>query len=100
MKLKEITLNFIVFASLVGLVLFFYETKYDEVDIESVLESERLSLKSNQTLVVFSSKNPFNFYDIFSNYDDISNQDVYGVLTYPGVDRDKYPVVVGVAGEG
>ena len=98
MKFKEITLNSIVFVSLVGLVLFFYETKYDEVDIESVLESERLSLKSNQALVVFSSKNPFNFYDIFSNYDDISSQDVYGVLTYPEVEREKYPVVVGVAG--
>ena len=54
-------------------------------------------LNMNQEVVVFDSKNPFNFHDIFNKIDKISNQQVYGILTKPdsiGI----FPLVLGVAG--
>ena len=75
-----------------------YETKYDEVDIDPAIKAAVLTLKPNQEIIIFDSKNPFNFYDIINNLDKVSNQEVYGILTYPEDKKNQYPVVVGVAG--
>ena len=75
-----------------------YETKYDEVDIDPAIKAAVLSLKPNQEIIIFDSKNPFNFYDIINNLDKVSNQEVYGVLTYPDEKKDEYPAIIGVAG--
>ena len=70
---------------------------YETIDIGAALEEAKKTLKSNQAIVVFESKNPFNFYDIFNRIDAISDQDVFGILTKPdsiGV----FPLIIGVAG--
>ena len=70
---------------------------YDTLDITHAIEKARSELKENQEIVVFDSKNPFNFYDIFNRIEEISYQQVYGVLTKP--DREGvFPLVIGVAG--
>ena len=89
---------FIILAGLGSLFLFFYETKYDEVDISNALKIAVSSVEENQQVIVFDSKNPFNFYDILNNLDKVSTQEVYGILTYPDMKKDQYPVVIGVAG--
>jgi len=75
-----------------------YRTTYDEYDNSDIINNISNNLKDNQELLVFESKNPFNFYDIINNLDIVSNQIVYGILTYPEIKKDKYSVVVGVAG--
>ncbi len=98
MKPRDRFYHFVVVFGLCLAFLFFHRTKYDTVDISHALEKAKDALKDNQEIVVFSSKNPFNFYDIINNLDDISAQSVYGVLTFPDQEKDAYPVVVGVAG--
>jgi len=98
MKFKQYILNIIVVLGLFSAILFMYETKYDEVDITPAVQAAILELKENQEIIIFDSKNPFNFYDILNNLDKASNQEVYGILTYPEIKKDKYPVVIGVAG--
>jgi len=98
MKFSQKIYNFIILIGLVSLFLFFYETKYDEVDISNALKSAVSNLKDNQQVIVFDSKNPFNFYDVLNNLDKVSSQEVYGILTYPDMKKDEYPVVIGVAG--
>ena len=73
-------------------------TTYDEVDIEAALIEANANLKDNQEILVFDSKNPFNFRDILKDLDQVSNQQVYAVLTFPEEKKDSYPVVIGVAG--
>ncbi len=70
---------------------------YDTVDISVALEKARLELKGNQEIVVFDSKNPFNFYDVFHRMESIANQQVYGILTKPDT-VGIFPVIIGVAG--
>ena len=98
MKPSQKFYNFIVLFGLVSLFLFLHKTKYDEVDISDALKAAVSELKENQQIVVFDSKNPFNFHDILNNLDNVSDQEVYGVLTYPDAKKDQYPVVIGVAG--
>jgi len=98
MKLKE---NFFVFLVLLFLVcsyLFLSRTTYDQVDISNALNKAKASLKVNQEIILFDSKNPFNFRDVLSDLDKVSDQQVYAVLTYPPTEKETYPVVVGVAG--
>lgn len=98
MKLKDRFFVFLVLLFLASLYLFFSKTTYDQVDISDALNKAKANLKVNQEIIVFESKNPFNFYDIFNNLEIITNQHVYGVLTYPDSVQEKYPVIIGVAG--
>ena len=86
-----------------GLAIFFagysisVTPSYDTFDIALAIERARSELNANQEIVVFDSKNPFNFYDIFNRIEEISYQQVYGILTKPdsvGV----FPLIMGVAG--
>ena len=70
---------------------------YDTFDISAALEEARSTLKDNQEIVVFDSKNPFNFYDVFHKIDEISDQKVFGILTKPN-NSGVFPVIIGVAG--
>ena len=88
---------------IIGLVIFFVgylisvTPSYDTLDIAHAVERARSELNENQEIVVFDSKNPFNFYDIFNRIEEISYQQVYGILTKPdsiGV----FPLIIGVAG--
>ena len=98
MKLRQWFYNFIILLGLCLSFLFLYTTKYDQVDISNALKIVTLELEENQQIIIFDSKNPFNFHDILNNLDGVSNQEVYGLLTYPDVKKDQYPVVIGVAG--
>ena len=98
MKYRQYLLNLFVVVALVAVVVFMYETKYDTVDIYTAVQKTVSELGENQEILIFDSKNPFNFYDVFHNLDKISDQEVYGVLTYPDEKKEKYPVVMGVAG--
>jgi len=70
---------------------------YQEIDINNALEEARLALKNNQEIIIINSKNPFNFYDIFTRIDEISNQKVYAILTKPDT-IGTFPLIIGVAG--
>ena len=98
MKLRQQFYNFIIIFGLALSFLFLHRTKYDQVDISNALKIATLELNENQQIIIFDSKNPFNFHDILNNLDNVSSQEVYGVLTYPEVKKDQYPVVIGVAG--
>ena len=93
MKSSQKFYNFIVLFGLVLLFLFLYKTKYDEVDISDALKTAVSELKENQQILVFDSKNPFNFHDILNNLDNVSNQEVYGILTYPDAKKEQYPLL-------
>jgi len=70
---------------------------YNTLDIAHAIDKAKTTLKDNQEIVVFDSKNPFNFYDVFHRIDNIADQKVYGILTKPnkiGI----FPVIIGVAG--
>ena len=75
-----------------------HKTTYNEYINDDIIKNISSSLKDNQELLIFKSKNPFNFYDILNNLENVSNQVVYGVITYPEIEKDKYPLVIGVAG--
>ena len=78
---------------------FIADKSYDTVDISNRLDDIHATLKPNQELVVLDSKNPFNFYDILNNLDNVSNQQVYGILTLPQKPkRHQMPLIIGVAG--
>jgi dienelactone hydrolase len=70
---------------------------YNTLNISAALEKARLELKGNQEIVVFGSKNPFNFYDVFHRMENIADQQVYGILTKPDT-VGIFPVIIGVAG--
>ena len=70
---------------------------YDTLDISATLGKARTTLKDNQEIIVFNSKNPFNFYDVFHRIDNIADQKVYGILTKPDT-AGIFPVIIGVAG--
>ena len=70
---------------------------YDTIDISAALEKARSALKENQEIIVFDSKNPFNFYDVFHRMENITDQQVYGILTKPDA-VGIFPVIIGVAG--
>ena len=78
--------------------IYSHSTTYDEFNNDEILKSISLNLKENQEMLVFKSKNPFNFYDILNNLENTSNQTVYGIITYPLIKKEKYPLVMGVAG--
>ena len=70
---------------------------YKTLDITSALEEAKSKLKENQEIVIFDSKNPFNFYDVFYRMDQIADQKVFGILTKPN-NIDVFPIIIGVAG--
>ena len=70
---------------------------YDTIDISAALEKARSALKENQEIIIFDSKNPFNFYDVFHRMEHIADQQVYGILTKPDA-VGIFPVIIGVAG--
>ena len=70
---------------------------YDTIDISAALEKARSALKENQEIIIFDSKNPFNFYDVFHRMENITDQQVYGILTKPDA-VGIFPVIIGVAG--
>ena len=72
---------------------------YKSIDNDNALISAKASLSKNQSLIVFDSKNPFNFYDIFYRIDKINNQKVFGILTKPDT-VGYFPIVFGIAGSG
>ena len=74
---------------------------YGTFDIEATVEKERLKLVPNQEIIRFMSKNPFGLYDILNEYDSISEQEVYGVLTMPdSYDGKPVPLIIAHAGSG
>ena len=70
---------------------------YKTWDITPSIDKAKLELNDNQEIVIFNSKNPFNFFDIFNRIDDISDQEVFGILTKPDTLK-VYPIIIGVAG--
>ena len=70
---------------------------YTTLDITHAIDKEKTALKDNQEIVVFDSKNPFNFYDVFHRMDEISDQKVFGILTKPD-EIGVFPVIIGIAG--
>ena len=98
MKLKDRLYVFLVLIGMVVTYAMLSRTTYDEVDIASALNKAKANLKENQEIIVFDSKNPFNFRDILRDLDIVSDQRVYAVITYPEIKKDRYPVVIGVAG--
>ena len=98
MKYKQYILNLFVVVCLIATIILMYETKYDTTDIHPIIQEQVAELKANQEVIIFDSKNPFSFYDVFHNFDNVSDQEVYGVLTYPEIKKDQYPVIIGVAG--
>jgi len=94
MKILILTISFIV---VFGAYLIFNNTSYDTIDLAEALATASLSLKENQEIITFSSKNPFNFYDIMHNLNKIPDQKVFGILTRPD-DEEIHPLIIGVAG--
>jgi dienelactone hydrolase len=70
---------------------------YKTLDITHAIDKAKATLKNNQEIVVFDSKNPFNFYDVFHRIDEISDQKVFGILTKPD-NVNTHPLIIGVAG--
>ena len=70
---------------------------YKSINISETLSVARSTLKENQEIIVFDSKNPFNFHDIFRNMENVADQQVFGILTKPN-EGDIFPVIMGVAG--
>ena len=69
---------------------------YESINISNALAEARSMLKDNQEIIVFDSKNPFNFHDIFNGMEDIADQQVFGILTKPN-EEDVFSIVMGVA---
>ena len=95
--MKKLLFIIVFFMVIAGGYAVFNNPTYETVDIGDAIELAGLTLEANQEIVRFSSKNPFNIYDIFHNINDIPNQEVYGILTVPN-GEGKYPLVIGVAG--
>ena len=70
---------------------------YNALDISHAINRAKEILTDNQEIVVFDSKNPFNFYDVFHRIEKIENQEVFGILTKPNKDG-VFPLIIGVAG--
>ena len=67
--MKKIIL-LIVFATLLIFVYFIsLSPDYESIDISNALVEARSMLKDNQEIIVFDSKNPFNFRDILKDLD-------------------------------
>ena len=71
---------------------------YESLEISPALEKAQLELKDNQEIVIFNSKNPFNFYDIFHRIDKIADQEVFGILTKPIFPENKLLVFITKSG--
>ena len=72
---------------------------YESTDISAAIEKAKVNLNRNQEIVIFDSKNPFNFYDIFKRVHKIEDQQVFGVLSVPKTNgKESFPLVVGFAG--
>ena len=87
-----ILMVFVVFAYFISLA-----PNYESINISEALSVARSTLKENQEIIVFDSKNPFNFHDIFQNMENVADQQVFGILTKPN-EGDIFPVIMGVAG--
>ena len=77
-----------------------HQTSYDSINISSVIEEVEKGLVENQEIIFLESKNPFSFNDLLFRSGQITNQDVYGILTFPENTKpsDKKSVIIGVAG--
>lgn len=95
--MKKILLISILFILIFSGYLISITPSYDTLDISSALEDARSTLKDNQEIIIFDSKNPFNFYDIFHRIEQISDQKVFGILTKPD-NSGVFPIIIGVAG--
>ena len=95
--MKRILLIVIFFILLFAGYLISITPSYDALDISEALDEARATLKNNQEILVFDSKNPFNFYDVFNRIDQIADQKVFGIMTKPD-NSGIFPVVIGVAG--
>ena len=67
---------------------------YTTLDITHAIDEAKTTLKDNQEIVVFDSKNPFNFYDVFHRMYEISDQKVFGILAKPD-EIGVFPVIIG-----
>ena len=100
-KIKSI--SYILLVAFIATVLYTYimDKTYKTIDITDAVQKASNELAKNQEIVRFMSKNPFNIYDIFNEYDNISNQEVFGILTIPeNSGNKKLPLIIGVAGSG
>ena len=95
--MKKLSFIIVFFMVIAGGYAIFNNPPYETIDIGDAIELAGLTLEPNQEIVRFSSKNPFNIYDIFHNINDIPNQEVFGILTVPN-GEGKYSLVIGVAG--
>ena len=95
--MKKIILIVIIIAILITVYSISVIPSYDTLDISAALKKAQTTLKDNQEIVVFDSKNPFNFYDVFHRIDQIADQKVFGILTKPD-NSGVFPLIIGVAG--
>ncbi len=70
---------------------------YPSVNSEEAIQAAYLNLAKNQEIITFTSKNPFNIYDILHRKDVLADQKVFGVLTLPD-GEGKFPMIIGFAG--
>ena len=95
--MKKFILIFMAVILAVGGYIFFATPSYNQIDISDALLEVEKSLQDDQKIITFPSKNPFNFYDIFQNIAQVTEQEVYGILTTP-IGEGPHPVIIGVAG--
>jgi len=95
--MKKVLIIIIVLIVLFICYLITVTPSYKTLDITQAIDKAKTTLKDNQEIVVFDSKNPFNFYDVFHRMDEISDQKVFGILTKPE-NTGVFPVIIGVAG--
>jgi len=105
MKHKKLFILSALLTSVVALffVLTDYKTGYKEIDISDEIEEVKKTLIDGQHLIILESKNPFNFNDLIFRSNNITNQKVYGILSFPTdvalySPNKPFPAVIGVAG--
>ena len=95
--MKKLSFLFLFIIVLGGGYTIFKNPSYEIVDITEALEITSLTLKENQEIITFSSKNPFNFYEIIHDLNELPDQEVFGILTLPEKEG-VFPLIIGVAG--
>ena len=95
--MKKLSFLFLFIIVLGGGYTIFKNPSYEIVDITEALKITSLTLKENQEIITFSSKNPFNFYEIIHNLNELPDQEVFGILTLPEKEG-VFPLIIGVAG--
>ena len=95
--MKKLSFLFLFIIVLGGGYTIFKNPSYEIFDITEALEITSLTLKENQEIITFSSKNPFNFYEIIHNLNELPDQEVFGILTLPEKEG-VFPLIIGAAG--